>query len=167
MPQDKSPDDVAHDVKLDFWLALARSPILMVRRDGSGEHAIPMTAQLDGELGPQHGGAIWFFTAKDNRLAPGGAAMAQFASLDHHLFACLSGQLVAERDAALIDRFWSSGVSAWYPHGRDDPNLLMLRMDIDDVEIWTADLSLKGWFKLVIGRKLAAGEAGYHVQGTL
>jgi len=167
MAQDTSSRDVAHDVKQEFWLALARSPILMLKLDGGGEHAIPMTAQLDEALGPQHGGAIWFFTAKDNRLAPGGPAMAQFVSLDHHLFACLSGRLVPEQDTRLIDRFWSSGVAAWYQKGRDDPHLLMLRMDIDDVEIWTADMSFKGWFKLMMGRELDAGEIGHHVHEAL
>lgn len=155
---------MSHDVKQDFWFALARSPILMVRLDAGGDHALPMTAQLDDTLGPALGGAIWFFTRRDNRLAPGGPAMAQFVAEGHDLFACLSGRIVPETDAGMIDRFWSEGVAAWYEGGRDDPALLMLRMELDDIEIWTRDISLKGFFKLLTGRTLAPGETGEHVR---
>jgi len=157
-------DDLEREVTHQFWKALADSPILMVRRDGSGEHALPMTAQLDEALGPQRGGAIWFFTVTDNRLAAGGPAMAQFAARDHDLFACISGRLVEEKDPGVIDRFWSSGVAAWYEQGRSDPKLLMLRFDLDDMEIWTADMSIKGRFRLLFGRKVDPEDAGAHIR---
>jgi len=165
-PRPLSP---AEEIMRDFRAALARSPVLMVRREDSGQHAIPMSARFDFEAGerPGHGGPIWFFTTRDNRLAPGGPAMAQFASLDHALFACLSGRLAEEPDAGLIDRFWSRGVAAWYRGGRADPALLLMRMDIDDIEIWTADLSLKGWFKRLTGGTLQASEAGKHLHEAL
>lgn len=152
------------DEKDQFWKALASSPFLMVRLDSAHQHAIPMTAQLDEELGPRHGGAVWFFADADNRLAPGGRAMAQFVAKGHDLFACLSGNIQPEPDRALIDRFWSNPVAAWYEGGKDDPRLLLLRMDIDDIEIWTSDMGFKGRFKLLTGQTMRPGEAGSHVR---
>lgn len=64
--------------------------------------------------------------------------MAQFAAKDHYLFACINGTLVPEADEAVIDRYWSKQVEAWYPGGRQDPNLLMLRFDLGTAEIWRA-----------------------------
>jgi general stress protein 26 len=151
----------------EFWQTFASSPFLMVKLDNGRDHALPMTAQLDEALGPDRGGAIWFFTDTGNRLAAGGAAMAQYVSKDHDLFACLSGKIVRETDAGVIDRFWSNSVAAWYDKGRDDPKLLMLRMELNDVEIWTADMGLKGWFKLLSGKPLKASEAGQHVHEML
>ncbi|MBT2187971.1 pyridoxamine 5'-phosphate oxidase family protein [Sphingobium nicotianae] len=151
------------DVKDDFWNALARSPFLMVKRNDSDDHALPMTAQLDRDLGPARGGAIWFFTERNNRLAKGGPAMAQYVAKGHDLFACISGVLYPEQDPALIDRFWSPTVAAWYDGGRDDPDLLMLRMDLMDVEIWEADVGIKGLLRMVTGSKIKGREAGKHV----
>ncbi|MCW2396886.1 MULTISPECIES: pyridoxamine 5'-phosphate oxidase family protein [unclassified Sphingobium] len=154
---------MSHDIKDDFWKALAASPVLMVRRNASDEHALPMHACLDKDLGPAYGGAVWFFTERDNRLASGGPAMAQFMSKGHDVFACVSGELVEETDEGLIDRFWSNPVEAWFD-GRDDPKLLVLRMDLGDIEIWTADLGIKGRLKLLTGSRIDPQEAGDHAQ---
>ncbi|MBU0557397.1 MAG: pyridoxamine 5'-phosphate oxidase family protein [Alphaproteobacteria bacterium] len=154
---------MSHDIKDEFWKSLSASPILMVRRDGSNEHALPMHACLDEDLGPTYGGAVWFFTERDNRLAPGGSAMAQFMSKGHDVFACVSGQLVEETDSGLIDRFWSNPVASWFD-GREDPKLLVLRMELNDIEIWTADLGIKGRLKLMTGSRIDPQEAGEHAQ---
>ena len=156
-----------HDIKQEFWKALAKSPFLMVKLDDSQDHALPMTAQLDKEEGPAHGGAVWFFTDKNNRLAPGGLAMAQFSSKGHDLFACISGSIVEEKDEALIDSLWSPQASAWFEGGRQDPSLLALRFDLDDIEIWTADLGVVGLLKRMTGSKIDPQQAGEHVQTTV
>jgi general stress protein 26 len=154
---------MSDDIKVEFWKALAKSPILMVRRDRSGHHAQPMYARLDKDLGPQYGGAVWFFTRRDNRLADGGPAMAQYMSTGHDLFACVSGILVEETDEALIDRLWNNPVAAWFD-GREDPALLVLRMELDDIEIWNTDVSLMGKLKMVTGSRIKPGEAGDHAE---
>lgn len=158
---------MSSEIKDDFWHAIAKSPFLMVKLSDSHDHALPMTAQLDEELGPQQGGAIWFFTARDNRLANGGPAMAQFVAKGHDLFACMGGTITQEQDPAVIDRFWSNAAAAWYEGGRDDPKLLMLRFDLTEIEIWEADAGIKGLFKMVTGRKIKPGEAGKHVHEAI
>lgn len=154
---------MSSEVKDDFWHAIARSPILMVKLNDGGDHALPMTAQLDRDLGPARGGAIWFFAEKHNRLARGGPAMAQFVSKGHDLFASLGGNISVEADDAVIDRFWSHAVAAWYDGGRQDPDLLMLRMDLTDIEIWEADIGIRGLLKMVTGTKIKGREAGKHI----
>lgn len=151
------------DIRGRFWTELSRSPFLMVGLQGSPEHAIPMTAQLDP--GANH--AFWFYTARDNRLAAGGPAMAQFASKDHYLFACIDGTLVPETDPAVIDRYWSKDVEAWYPGGRGDPKLLMLRFDLGKAEIWRADMSLTGMFKQLFGGDVTKEMQGKHTEIAL
>jgi general stress protein 26 len=151
------------DIKKRFWHELEQSPFLMVGLDGKHGHSLPMTAQLDKNA--DH--AFWFYTTKDNRLAPGGPAMAQFAGQDHALFACIAGTLVAETDPTVVDRYWSNQVEAWYPGGRSDPNLLMLRFDLGDAEIWLADMSLKGVFRMLIGKPVEEDMKGKHAEVVL
>ncbi|MFY9349999.1 pyridoxamine 5'-phosphate oxidase family protein [Sphingobium sp.] len=151
------------EIRDRFWKELSESPFLMVGLIGSTEHSLPMTAQLD----PAANHCFWFYTSKDNRLAPGGPAMAQFSAKDHDLFACIEGTLTPETDPAVIDRYWSKQVEAWYPGGRSDPNLLMLRYDLGTAEIWLADLSLKGVFKMMFGGDVRAEMKGKHAEVAL
>ncbi len=135
----------------------------MIGATGEREHHIPMNAQLDKDAD----GAFWFFTSTDNRLAGGGPAMAQFASKGHNLFACISGTLVLESDRAVLDKLWNNGIAAWYEGGKDDPKLVLLRFDLTDAEIWTADPGIKGIFKLMTGLTMKEGELGQHAEMAL
>lgn len=150
-------------IRKEFWKAFEHSPFVMVHLTDEHAHSLPMTAQLDRDA--DH--AFWFYTTRDNRLAKGGDAMAQFVAKGHDLFACIAGTLREETDAAVIDRYWSKQVEAWYPGGRNDPNLLMLRLDLKEAEIWTSDLGVKGLFKLVTGQPIKPQEAGRHAQVAL
>lgn len=151
------------EIRERFWSEMTNSPFLMVGLNGSHEHSVPMTAQLDKNA--NH--AFWFYTSKDNRLAPGGPAMAQFSAKDHYLFACIAGTLTPENDPAVIDRYWSKEVEAWYPGGRNDPNLLMLRFDLGTAEIWRADMTLKGVFKQLFGGDVTKEMQGKHAEIAL
>lgn len=147
----------------EFWHAFEKSPFIMIRLENSGDHAEPMTAQLDRDA--HH--TIWFFTSRDNRIAGGGKAMAQFSGKGHDVFACLSGNLAEETDRARFDKHWSKQVAAWFPKGRDDPNLLMLRFEIASAEVWTADPGLVGTFKLLTGNAIRSDEMGKHEVGLV
>ncbi|MBR0552340.1 pyridoxamine 5'-phosphate oxidase family protein [Stakelama marina] len=150
----------AADIRKHMWKHLADSPFLMVGLTGNDEHSEPMTAQLDKDADS----AFWFYTKKGNRIAKGGKAMAQFAAKGHDLFACIKGTLVEEIDPKVIDRYWSKTVEAWYEGGRNDPDLLMMRFDLDNAEIWEADASATGMFKMITGKTIKAGEVGDHTE---
>lgn len=154
---------MSNDIKQQFWKALADSPYVMIGATGEREHHIPMNAQLDKDADS----AFWFFTSTDNRLSGGGPAMAQFASKGHDLFACIAGTLVRESDHSVLDRLWNNGIAAWYEGGKDDPKLVLLRFDLADAEIWTADPGIKGIFKLMTGMTMKEGELGQHAEVAL
>ena len=151
------------DTQESFWKAFADSPFIMMRLEGSNEHAEPMTAQLDRDA--HH--AIWFFLARDNRIASGGAAMGQVATKGHDAFACISGILLEETDTSIREKQWSNDVEAWFPNGKNDPNVLMLRFDIKDSEVWISDNSVAGKLKMLAGMKIKPSEAGEHATGPV
>lgn len=146
-----------------FWKAFEDSPFIMMRLENSSEHAEPMTAQLD--RGAHH--AIWFFLARDNRIAAGGPAMGQVATKGHDVFACISGVLTEETDPAIREKQWNTVVESWFPNGKNDPNVLMHRFDIKDSEVWISDMSLKGKFKMLTGSPIKPSEAGEHEVGAV
>lgn len=151
------------DIRKTFWKAFAPSPIIMMRLQGSSEHSEPMTAMLDEDA--HH--AIWFFLRPDNRIARGGKAMGQVETRGHDVFACISGTLAEETDPAVRENHWNNGVEAWFPNGKNDPAVKMLRFDIEDGEVWTADVSLKGSFKLLTGSRIEPRSAGEHALGPV
>ena len=154
------------DIRDRFWKDLKASPFLMVALDNSPQHSLPMTAHFDeGTSGP-----LWIFTSRENRLVTGlqhgGSAMAQFVGKGHDLFACLHGVLTIDNNPATIDRFWSAKVATWYPDGRQDPSLTLLRLDVEDAEIWLADSSYSGLFTRIFGGDLRGEVAGKHAELT-
>jgi general stress protein 26 len=139
------------ELETKFWKALKSDMTIMLGLDGVEDgHARPMTAQFEGERGP-----IWFFTAKDNaivqRIGRGNRAIATFTSKDHDLFATLHGKLTVDTDRAVIDRLWNRFVAAWYEHGKDDPNLALLRLDAERAEIWLDASSMIAGIKMLLG----------------
>lgn len=139
-------------IEAKFWKALKSDMTLMLGLDGVHEgHAQPMTAQLDGESR-----SIYFFTSKETDLAAAlqgsHAAFGHFASKHHDLFATIHGELVVDNDRATIDRLWNRFVAAWYEGGKDDPKLLLLRLDADKAQIWLNESSLLAGVKIMLGR---------------
>lgn len=150
-----------------FWSALESSPFLMLGLPAQVAHSMPMTAQFDGRHGP-----IWFYGSRSSRLVEGltstNDAMAQYVGEGHKLFACISGMLTIDNNPAIIDKFWSNTVEAWYAQGKSDPDLVMLRFDPANIEIWQADLSLMGKLKMMFGGTMKSQDVpGKHVETAL
>ena len=148
------------ELKKHMWKKMTDSPFVMIGLTGGGEHSEPMTVQLDKDQVD----TLWFFLGKDNRLAKGGEAMVQFVSKGHDFFACLAGTARIDNDRGIIDKLWSNQAQAWFPGGRTDPNLALLRFDIADAELWETDMSLSGKLKMVFGGKIKPDEAGSHAK---
>ena len=147
------------DIRETFWKAFQASPFIMIKLDGAPGHAEPMTAQLDKDA--HH--AVWFFAKRDNRIAGGGKAMGQVMTKGHDVFACIDGTLVEETDTAIREKHWNNAVEAWFPQGKQDPSVVLLRFDIADGEVWTSDIGLKGAFKLLTGKLLRSNIAKHRI----
>jgi general stress protein 26 len=146
-------------LKKDLWEKMSYSPFIMV---GLADDCLsePLTAQLDKDQVD----TLWFFIGKDNRLAGGGAGVANYVSKGHDYFASLRGTMQIDNDPAMIDKLWSKPVEAWFPGGKTDPNLALLRFDIVDAELWETDMSLGGVVKMLLGKKIEPSEEGSHAK---
>jgi general stress protein 26 len=152
-----------HELKQTFWKALADSPFLMLQLDSDRDSAAPMTAQLDKDA--NH--AIWFFAGRDGKWSQMGPAHATFASKGHDVFARFAGTLVQEDSREWLDRHWSKYAEAWFPGGKDDPNLLFLRMDLGQASIWCGDLGMMANAKMALGLSVRDEVAGNFVETRL
>ena len=58
-------------------------------------------------------------------------------------------------------------IEAWFPSGKDDPNLLMLRMELGDAKIWDSELGLIGTAKMLLGMDARQEATGNEVETAL
>jgi general stress protein 26 len=138
-----------------FWKKLKSDRTVMLGLAGVEDgHSQPMTAQVDDDDGATE--TVWFFSSRQTefvrQLGDGRRAVAHFAAKDHELFASLDGTLVPFNDRATIDRLWNPFIAAWYPGGKDDPNLQLLRMNPDRVQVWLNESGVLTGVKLLLGR---------------
>ena len=139
------------ELEAKLWAGLRSEMTVMLGTEGDRAPARPMTAMVDGD---ENRGPLWFFTSQDSELvrAGGGPATAMYVARGHDLFARIEGVLREETDPAMIDRLWNPFVAAWYD-GKDDPDIALMRMDLDRAEIWENASSLIAGIKALFGRK--------------
>ena len=147
-----------------FWHALESDRIMMLGIDGAEDgHTRPMTARVDGHEAP-----IWFFTLRDDvlirKLGPESRATATFVSKGHEIFAALQGALSVETNRATVERLWNRSLEEWYPRGKEDPTLVLLRFDAERAEIWHHDSSVFAGTKKLLGSHLRTEQANEPVE---
>ncbi len=153
----------AAELKTKFWHAMSHSALVMLQLDADPDTAAPMTAQLDRDADS----AIWFFVGAHSRFAEMGPATVTFSAKGHDLFARFHGNLVHETSRSRLDKQWSNAVEAWFPAGKDDPDMVMLRMDLGDATIWDASKDLLTTAKMAMGMDVRGDVKDQHVTTNL
>lgn len=139
------------ELEAKLWAGLRSEMTVMLGMVDESAPSRPMTAQFEGD---EDRGPLWFFTSQDSELvqAGGGGATAVFVSKGHDLFARIEGKLVEDTRREMIDKLWNPFVAAWY-EGKDDPDIALMRMDLDSAEIWENASSLMAGVKAMLGVK--------------
>jgi general stress protein 26 len=138
------------ELEAKLWAGLRSEMTVMLGMVDESAPARPMTAQFEGD---EDRGPLWFFTSQDSELveAGGGAATAVFISKGHDLFARIEGKLVEDTRREMIEKLWNPFVAAWYEDGKDDPDIALMRMDLESAEIWENASSLMAGIKAMLG----------------
>jgi general stress protein 26 len=123
------------EAEAKLWAEIKHGRVGMLALADEPRRFQPMTAIAEPDER-----VIWFFTRLDTDLAQAitGADEAIFIvqSKDSDLQACLVGELDLLRDEGRIDRYWNPMAAAWFPDGKDDPKLALLRFTIIGAEVW-------------------------------
>ena len=85
-------------------------------------------------------GSLWFFTSRSSPPAQavenGAVVGVQYTDTGDDVYVSLSGDAHLEHDRARMEALWSPMVKAWFPKGLDDPDLVMIRVDVHKAEYW-------------------------------
>lgn len=125
------------DLEKRLWSEVDKARFGMLGLTDGRSHFQPMTAFTDKD-----GGAIWFFTKTTTDLArsvgAGHYAMFTVMAKDQEFQGCIGGELTPDPDRSKIDAYWNPMVSAWFPQGKDDPELTLLKFMPRDAEVWVS-----------------------------
>jgi general stress protein 26 len=113
-----------------------------------GRDGYLVSRPLSTQKASYDGRRVWFFTEADSpkiaevRRHP--KVNLAYASKDKNTFVSLAGVARVNRDRALVGQFWNDAMKAFFPKGKDDPNLVLLEVEPRTVEYWDGPGSFIG-----------------------
>jgi len=126
-------------------------------------HSRPMSS--NGDIDPD--GSLWFFTSasshKVDEIAKLPKVSVSFADPDNQRYVSISGTAHLVRDRNKIDELWRPEFKMWFPNGKDDPDVALLRVSTEQAEYWDSPASTIGYVlnfvsSLVSGKEADLGE---------
>ena len=93
-------------------------------------------------------GDLWFATEADSakvaEIAANPFVNVSYASTSDNTFVSVSGRAEIIDDRAKVEALWSPGMKIFFPGGKDDPNLRLIRVSADTAEYWDGPGTLLG-----------------------
>lgn len=111
-------------------------------------HACPMTTNQIDLAGKE----IWFIgdktteTVKDIQSNP--QVNLTYSTHDAKNYASINGQAELIVDAAKLDELWSPAYAAFFAHGKEDPNVQLIKVVPHGAEYWLSGSTVVNLFKM-------------------
>lgn len=132
--------------------------------DDEGDlHSRPMS--VNGEIDPN--GDVWFFTGASSHKVSEVAKLPKvnisFADPDNQRYISITGIAHLVRDREKIAELWKPEFKMWFPEGKDDPDIALLRISLQKAEYWDSPSSTVGFAlsfvsSLITGKQPDFGE---------
>jgi general stress protein 26 len=113
-------------------------------------------------------GLLWFFTSASSpkvteAQAGGWQVNLSYSNPGKQDYVSISGRASLSRDRKMMEALWNKWVEVFFPKGLDDPDLALLRVDIEKAEYWDSPGTAVGRAyaitkALVTGNKDAIGD---------
>jgi general stress protein 26 len=145
-----------HDLIKDIHVA-------MLTTEGSDGklHSRPMATQE-----AEFDGSVWFLSRQSSGKVTDiqHQAHVNLAYSDgKHSFVTLAGTAEIQKDRKKIDELWNPLYKAWFPDGKDDPQITVIKVQVEDAEYWEAPpnaivRNVKILSAAITGGKVSVGE---------
>ena len=121
-------------------------------------HAHPMTTQ-DVEFD----GDIWFIGSKDTNQVKAMQSHPQvnvsYAHPDRGVYVSVNGTAELVEDRAKLDELWSDAYKAYFPQGKEDPNIQLIHIAAHGAEYWESEGKVHSL--IALARGLVKGEEAH------
>ena len=132
--------------------------------DENGDpHSRPMSS--NGDIDPD--GDLWFFTSlsshKVSEIENSPKVNLSFADPENQRYISITGVAQLVRDRQKIEELWRPQFKIWFPKGKGDPEVALLRVSLEKGEYWdnpssTIGFALSFVSSLVTGKQPDMGE---------
>ena len=117
---------------------LADIDICMFTTVGDGGYLV--SRPLSTQAAEFDGKRVWFFTSasspKIREIRRNKKVNVAYASKDKNVYVSVTGDARVNQDPARIDEFWSDAYKAYFPGGKDDPDVVLIEVNVHTVEYW-------------------------------
>ena len=117
---------------------LADIDICMFTTIGDGGYLV--SRPLSTQAAEFDGKRVWFFTSasspKIREIRRNKKVNVAYASKDKNVYVSVTGDARLNDDPARIDEFWSDAYKAYFPGGRNDPDVVLIEVNVHTVEYW-------------------------------
>ena len=130
--------------------------------DENGDlHSRPMS--VNGEIDPD--GDLWFFTnassQKVNEITKLPKVNVSFADPENQHYVSITGTAELVRDREKIEELWKPEFKMWFPEGKDDPDIALLRVGLEKAEYWDSPSSTIAYVLNFVSSFVTGKEADY------
>jgi general stress protein 26 len=110
----------------------------------SGDRKESLSARPMSLVQDAYDGTLYFFASKStSKLTELNEEKEEvcitFSDPTQQVYVSLSGHSKMTKDPDLISKYWSEGVSAWFPKGKNDPDVAIYEIKIYKGEHWNTD----------------------------
>ena len=132
---------------------------------------VPLTTRPMGVQKVCDQGNFWFLSRRDSdknrEIAEDPRVQLFISNTSNYEFLSVYGKATISRDQQKIDEFWNDILKAWFPEGKNDPNISVIKVAPEEGFYWdTKDGKLVSMIKIlasaVSGKTLQEG-----VEGTI
>lgn len=108
---------------------------MLVTLDDDIPRARPMHLVQDA-----YDGTIWFYTRRsaEKVTETDRDVCLTFSDQDKGVYVSLSGKAQLTNNQALIEKYWNPFIAAWFPEGKEDPDVALLEIKVEMGEHWMA-----------------------------
>jgi general stress protein 26 len=120
--------DLIRDVKVAMLTTSGRQGELRSR---------PMASQESG-----FDGDLWFLSRQESgkvqEIEHGSRVSLTYVNNDRHAYVALSGTAELIQSREKTNELWKPIDAAWFPQGKDDPDIIAIKVTIEEAEYWEA-----------------------------
>lgn len=136
---------------------------MLTTLDTDGQlHSRPMGTQET-----EFDGSVWFFTSRSSgkihSIETESHVNLAYSKPEDQRYVSLAGKAFVVEDRVQMEKLWSPILKAWFPLGLEDPDLCLLRIDVESAQYWDSPSStvvkIVGFTKAILtGKPYAPGE---------
>ncbi|MDQ1088232.1 MULTISPECIES: pyridoxamine 5'-phosphate oxidase family protein [unclassified Siphonobacter] len=138
--------------------------MLTTFNDEEGLRSRPMaTTEMEED------GTLWFFTKEHSRktdeVEQDHRVSVSYADPNSNTYVSVQGRAKVVTDKAKLEELYSPVLKAWFPDGIDDPELALLKVNVEEAEFWDSSSNkLVNGFRMlkaaITGTKFESGQHG-------